>query len=294
MSYTLSIILDGTTIRWFNPFDGSSVIDHYTLYYTNDQEISRISDLSFDLNTLGLVGEFSFYLTATNTNGDSVKSNDVTVLLSIEIPIEPEPPNINLQEPTFSWEDPSIPMEPEPPNISLQGTTISWEEPYGNGFPIQYYTLYDGNNQEITRITDLSFNLITLGLVGDFTFYLTATNINGNSNDSNNVTITFLPPSTVPSKPSPPSALYNNITNQINISWIEPNNNGANITNYIIDYDVNNILQTPIQVNNITTYNLTSPIQTKIYIFRIKAINNIGNSELSEDSISLYCGTKTT
>ncbi|MEX1996470.1 MAG: fibronectin type III domain-containing protein [Nitrosopumilaceae archaeon] len=91
---------------------------------------------------------------------------------------------------------------------------------------------------------------------------------------------------TVPNAPTLTATVIS--SSQINLSWTTPSNGGSSITGYKIEYKIipaGYSLLVQINGNTTTTYSHTGLQSDKYYVYRIFAINSVGTSEASAETI---------
>ncbi|NBR57534.1 MAG: fibronectin type III domain-containing protein, partial [Chitinophagia bacterium] len=108
-----------------------------------------------------------------------------------------------------------------------------------------------------------------------FYFRVYARNLGGNGSSSNVVNVI---PFTVPSAPIITATAGNRF---IQLSWDAPNNNGRDISSYIIEQSIDSITWDITYNTTNTSYNVTDLSNGTLYYFRVYAINLAGNSLLS-------------
>jgi len=182
---------------------------------------------------------------------------------------------------------------PSPPaNLQAYGTgssiVLNWEPPlYTGGSTITNYRIYRGTASGTETL------LTTLGNVSTYTdtgvavgttyyYYVTAVNAVGESNRSNEVSATVLPPQ----PPSPPRNLTGYSYNATAcLKWEEPANTGnAQITNYRIYRGTTPSTETLYAITgNVLAYTDTNVTTGNTYYYKVTAVNTAGESDFSNE-----------
>lgn len=249
------------------PFDGGTNITHYCVYRG-----IKTGDETFLINVSGNFTYYNdssiangiiyyYYITAVNKVGESFQSIEITGVF----PILPNPPN-NL---TTTSGDGFV--------------NLSWIQPDNNGgSEILSYRIYRGlasNNSNYLDLVDdkLRFYNDTSVINGiNYYYNLTAVNVVGQSNSSNEVNCTPLGISDAPQ----------NLTitagdKYINITWSEPQDPGGT---EIIKYKIYKANQSQAEIfftsvsGNILFFNDTTVTNGITYYYFITAENCIGES----------------
>jgi hypothetical protein len=263
----------GFSLTWQVPEnDMGSAITSYNVYRNSILQTS-VSGLSATIPNTGLSAntEYSFWITAVNSAGESLVSNIVKTTLSA--PTAPQ----TLEKTVIS-----------DGNSTDTDLSLSWLAPSSiNGSPVTLYNIYD-NGILITTSTTLS-KIISISSITEnivHTYTVKAVNEFGESLASNSITYYKGSPS-VPQNVEANLAISNGITTGITVSWQAPGfTNGAPITGYSVYKD--NIL---VATGNFLTTTLTeSFINGTTYSFTVKATNAFGESLASSIVSVLYTG----
>lgn len=169
------------------------------------------------------------------------------------------------------------PSAPEMPQITIRSGThliATWTEPYANGAPIQEYQLacaaddQNGNFNICYQGITCSAEIKNLIPFTKYYFKVCAINAAGTSPYSS---VTFAQtPAAVPNAPKIES--HKVTSTNITVFWKEPENNGAPITHYCIEYG-DRLVETENEELEYTIENLSPETAYKI---KIKAVNEIG------------------
>ncbi len=199
---------------------------------------------------------------------------------------------------TNYWVD--VDFLPAPPpgqvtNVSatagVMSAALTWSAP-ANGGPVTTYTItpYIGSEaQPTTTITGTppATGATVKGLTAgkQYTFTVQASNPNGagpSSEPSNAVTPTtgVLPPS------APTEALASPATQQAQVSWVAPSNNGGGaITGYVVTPYIGANAQTPVEFTSTKTTELVKGLANGVsYTFTVAAVNSAGAGTASAAS----------
>jgi len=163
---------------------------------------------------------------------------------------------------------------------------LSWNEPNNNGRDISSYIIQTSTDLSnwLNSSTNASTRFIRISNLSNgiiYYFRVYARNLAGDGSSSNVVTEI---PFTVPSAPIITATAGNGL---IDLSWNEPNNNGRNISSYIIQTSTNltywidsstNVSQRFIRISDLSNGTL--------YYFRVYAINIAGNGLLSNNILA--------
>jgi predicted phage tail protein len=187
---------------------------------------------------------------------------------------------------------------PSPPrNISaVPGNKVvhlTWEPPVsdGNG-NITEYRVYRGiaSGSEALYATvnasTLNFTDTNVSNGVTYYYYVTAVNEFGESEPSNEVSAV---PCAVPSPPRNLTAIAGNAS--VALSWEPPaDDGGMAVTNYTIYYGTNSGNYTMnMIVGNLTGYTITGLTNGQRYYFAVSAINEVGESEKSNEFSAVPC-----
>ena len=268
--------LNQATINWTSPntINGLPII-YYTIYYNTTTEpliiFNTVVESYKSLYTINNLSgyTYTFYMTATNSYGESIKTTGQDISL---LKVQPPPSDVIISSLNnniiINW------------NQALQVSTG----------PVQKYSIYyyrnDASNNP-TRI-DVSANITTytisgLVILSNYTVYMTATNIYSQSipqySQPTNITLYSQQP-----PPTNVNAVSNNY-NQATVMW----NSAATIagsgpvTKYTIYYyatdNSNNILIQDASAN-VNSYTLNNLVGGKQYKFSVSASNSHNTSIL--------------
>lgn len=269
---------DSVLLSWSAPFSigGSNLIGYYlyqsTTNGTSYSLLTKTNTTTFSYNDTQLLpGQTIYVVTADNSQGQSVYSNEVIITR----PSIPDPPT-NLQA--------------TPGNRFV---SLTWLAPGSNGSsPITAYHIYrstsnDSNFISLANLTASTFSYtdhcLTNGQIYDYV--VTASNKEGESAYSNKVYVT---PATVPHKPSHLRAHANDTF--VVLTWTAPRfNGGSAITGYnIYRYSEKNDQFVLIGTVNSSTffYNDTNLTHGHVFFYLVKAKNNMGLSHRSNIAVA--------
>src|ERR1019366_1564897 len=167
--------------------------------------------------------------------------------------------------------------------------TVNWSAPASDGgSPIIGYVItpYIGATAQtpvtVGNVLTDDVTGLTNGTV--YTFTVAATNLIGTgppSAASNSVT-----PATVPGAPTIGTATAGNASATVN--WSAPSSNGGSpVTGYVITPFIGAVAQTPIDVGNVLTDDVTGLTNGTAYTFTVAATNVIGTGPASAASNSV-------
>jgi len=171
--------------------------------------------------------------------------------------------------------------------------TLSWTAPVNNGALITDYTIQrklDGQpDSSFVQVVDAVSPAVTASIASvngtSYIFRVAAINIKGIGSYSTNSAV--VTPSTVPNQCSPPTCTRG--FGQVTLNWIEPANNGAAITNYVVQRKLSSQADTayvtvPHAASSSTTLINTGLVNGTSYVFRIAAVNVKGQGAFSAAS----------
>jgi hypothetical protein len=264
---------------------GSNIIDYIIEYkLTNDLDTPANWQISADPETptivptlvTGLVNglSYDFRITARNAAGNGSSSSPLVSSVPKTIPGKP------IITSTVSGDMQAIvnftPLTTEE-NIDTSATN--------GGSEITNYTIT--SNPESIVVSSSTSPIIITGLTNgtSYTFTMTATNMVGQG-PASNVSSPVIPAG-IPEIPTELVATPGNAL--IDLSWTAPYNNGAEITNYVIEYKLRsdeNWIQVGHAVSPLTTITITDLVNGSLYDFRVSAYNSAGTSEMSSPLVS--------
>jgi hypothetical protein len=177
-------------------------------------------------------------------------------------------------------------------NQSAPGSfyAVAGEESVSNsatngGSVITNYTVT--SNPDSVVVSSSTSPIIVTGLTNGtpYTFTMTATNVVGQGPASSPA---FGPvtPAGVPGIPSGLIAVPGNAL--VDLSWTAPANNGAEITNYVIEYKLHSApswTQFGHAVSPLTTITVTDLVNGSLYDFRVSAVNSAGTGAPSTPAV---------
>jgi hypothetical protein len=170
---------------------------------------------------------------------------------------------------------------------------LSWTAPANNGALITDYTIQrklDGQaDSSFVQVVDTVSPAVTASIASTngtaYVFRVAAINIKGTGSYSANSAV--VTPSTVPDQCSPPTCIRG--ISQVTLNWTAPANNGAAITNYVVQRKLSSQADTayvivPHAASSSTTLLDTSLVNGSSYVFRIAAVNVKGQGAFSNAS----------
>ncbi len=259
------------SVSWSAPFDeGSSITGYVITPYVGASAQTPID-----------VGNVTSYVVTGLTNGTAYT---FTVAATNSVGTGDASPASNSVTPV------TVPDQPAAPTATAgnASTTVNWSAPSNEGDPITGYVLtpYIGASAQtpisLGNVTSDNVTGLTNGTA--YTFTVAATNSVGTgiaSNPSNSVT-----PATVAGAPTIGTATAGNASATVN--WTAPSDNGGGtITGYVITPYIGATAQTPVNVGNVTTYNVTGLANGTAYTFTVAATNSAGTGSASSASNSV-------
>ena len=263
------------SLSWVLPTsNGGSTITNYIVQYSNDNGTSWI-EFSNPINTSTTV----IVTGLTNGTGYIFK---VAAVNSINT------------SPYSVYSDKLIPLTVPGIPTGVTGTrgntivNLLWDAPANQGSAITDYRIQYKLNSA-SSWTTFARNASTLttatvtGLINgnSYVFQIAAINSVGTSNYSSASSV--IVPATVPNLPTGLTGISGNTT--VSLTWLAPTSNGGSaITEYAIEYSINNSLWIEFKdsITN-TTLNKTVTGLTNgiLYFFRVKAINEVGSGAFS-------------
>ncbi len=254
LTWSLPLITGGEKIKHYNIFRSNSSSDHY--------QIATVGDSSRAFIDRDIIpgDELIYFLTAENSIGTSDRSNEITVS-------------------TFPLPDP-----PGSLKISCGDSFIllSWMKPASNsiyqvnGFKI-YRGLDEGSLELIESLSHVNERFNDTNVENGITYYYSVHTVSqvGESIDRSTLSAT---PGGVPDAPSGLEYIAGN--RWINISWMPPlSNNGFELEHYLI-HRATGVEELEIgSVSPSTHWFNDTEISSGIeYIYKVRAVNKIGNS----------------
>lgn len=238
------------TLTWTEPDDGGAAITQYDLYVDG---VLDSADVVSPLVITGLTNgtEYGlFTVVATNTEGNSDPSNEVSAT-PIDVPAAIT----------------DLAVIPDDMQI-----TLTWTEPENRGAAITQYDLYING---VLDTLDVVSPLLITGLdngVEYGLFTIISTNSVGESDPSNEVSAT---PASVPAVINDLVATVGN--GEITFSWTPPYNGGSVITSYAIYLD--SVLVDDDATNPYVVTGLTNDVISGLWT--VTATNAVGESQSS-------------
>lgn len=179
------------------------------------------------------------------------------------------------------------PNKPQAPEINVRSPThlfVQWKEPQCNGSAISDYKLESSMKQNeendgfsvVYEGVESNADLKDLLPFTTYHFRLFAFNSAGRSPYS--PVVTKQTPAAPPSVPAFQTELFEVTANTAHLFWKEPENNGSQITHYLVEYG-DRTLSTKSNDTNLLIDHL-SPEQ--MYKVKVQAVNSIGSGQFSQ------------
>jgi hypothetical protein len=213
---------------------------------------------------------YTFTVTATNSFGSSTSDPSA--------PVTPA----------------TVPSTPGAPTATRGDTqvSLSWTAPSNGGsaitdYVVQYSSDSGSNWTTFADGTSATTSAIVTGLTNgtSHVFRIAATNAVGTSSYSS--ASSAVTPAGVPATPAAPTPTAGN--GQVSLSWTAPSNNGSAITDYLVYYSTSVSGTYTIfsdGVSTSTSATVTGLTNGTAYYFKIRAVNDVGNSDFSAASTS--------
>ena len=268
-------------ITWLRPLgNGTSPIIGYRIYRDNESIATLPAGRLYYNDTSVINGvKYEYYVTAFNSDGESLKSNVVTGV-------------------------PGIPGRPV--NLTANSgdgyVNITWKPPVDNGASeIEYYkiyraratVLYPGSSywwELIAKVpvTQLYYNDTNVTNGESYLYSVSAVNTQGEGPRSEDVSVV---PGIVPSPPLNLTIAYGE--GYVNLTWEKPLNcGGGRIWEYRIYCNGKLMAKVYPASGGLLYYNYT-PLTSGAYVYYVTAVNAIGESEPSNEVKIMYGGSST-
>jgi len=179
---------------------------------------------------------------------------------------------------------PFLKSRPLPPtNVTAiaknASAVVSWSAPsYDGGCPILEYKVISVPDNQVIYTKSLTATIFSLINGVSYKFYVIASNIIGDSKvskESNDVVPNFL---NIPNAPLHVTAVFDELTSSILVSWSEPNM----YESFILDYKVISIYDDQVFFTKDLFFTISNLKRNTSYGFYVIARNIIGNSHVSE------------
>jgi len=200
---------------------------------------------NYSVTGLSVGSTHTYKVQASNISGNSADSNTISLTLNPAIP--------------------STPVATVATDITQTSFTANWNSVSG----ATSYKLYlDGNSTPISLGNVTSYNVTALTANSNHNYKVVASNISGNSADSNTINLTLLPSTPVATTAS----------NLAGTSYTANWNTVTGATSYKLYLDGNS---TPIVLGNVTSYDVTGLVLASTHSYNVVANNSTCDSKTS-------------
>jgi hypothetical protein len=249
---------ESVTLRWTAPDNGGASISGFTVTSTPEGHGCQTSGTTCQVTGLTNGDEYSFSITATNSEGSSAPTSSASVIPA------------------------ALPSGPTSVAASLTGNSvaISWQAPSSDGGqPVTGYKVtalpstpfVSQKTCETTTALTCSISGLNWGV--GYTFLVQAKNVQGFGESSASKT---LKPLAVPGSPTNISAIRGN--SEVTVSWTAPSfTGGAAITNYTVTSTQGDFTCSP-NSSTVRTCKVTGLENGNFYNFTVVATNSQGDS----------------
>jgi len=257
-------------VNWTPP---PGQIDKYRLYYRqgefSDERQVELTGLQYHLSDLREFTEYTFWISAFNSNGEGAYSEEVACRTYSDIPADP-PQNVTLEPASSSsiivrWEPP--PRESQ--NGILTGYKLKWRRA-GKG---SAQTVSTDGSRRLFAITGLrkgreyqvKMTALTVNGTGPYTGWLTATTFTSDLDES----VVPEPPASLKAKAS---------DNSITIAWNPPSSKNILVRGYTIGWGKGIPDEYTKVVDNKQRYFVIDNLKSNSeYVISLRAYNNVGD-----------------
>ena len=205
--------------------------------------------------------------------------------------------------PSASTTTPFVPKSAPTTPLAPTGTLgdgrifLVWSAPDANGDPITDYDIQYSANSGSTWSTfvdgvSASTSATVTGLTNGTSYLFRIRVKNAQGASAYSAASTGYSPASLPSAPAAPTGIASGTS--VYLTWSAPANNGAAITDYLVQYSSNNgstwtTFADPVSATTGAT--VTGLSAGSSYVFRAAAINGVGTSAYSPISLSTSLGT---
>lgn len=252
---------DKIRLTWEEPIEnGGYFISEYKVYRDGNPYRTSKSKELVDIN-FKYATEYSYEISAVNAIGESVKSEAVTVTPTT-VPDAPA----NLQQEVINGD-----------------VSLSWDVPINDGGKniteyFVYRSIIQGGSYELVSTSETNNYLDSTNTTNTYYYVVTAVNINGESEKSNEVDVL---PADAPSVPVNIVGIAN--FEEAILIWDEPvSDGGLVIQSYNIYKSDDNIEFKLVESVEAMLYSDLDVENNVTYYYRLTAVNSLGESELSE------------
>ena len=258
-------------LSWSAPNNGGAAIIDYTIEYRSGSTWNTFADGSSTTTSATVTGlangiSYEFRVSAVNSKGTGTAS-DTVLAMPLTVPSSPT----------------GLAATPGDGRVNL-----SWSAPNNGGAAIIDYTIEYSSGSTWNTFADGSSTTTSATVTGlangiSYEFRVSAVNSKGTGTASDTV---LAMPLTVPSSPTGLAATPGD--GRVNLSWSAPNNGGAAIIDYTIEYSSGSMWNTFADGSSTTTSATVTGLANGIsYEFRVSAVNSKGTGTASDTVLAM-------